>query len=577
MMNQQREKFENLLQEWDTQWRMRRLMRYLPRVLMVSMGAGILIGAVVGLLGLLPPVAMVILVAFVVVLMSLLLAGVLRFYGEKGMAVALRFDHLFDLQERISTALELAEGRIKTVPEIAEYQLDDAYQRAREVDPKKKLKFEVPWLEWVGAAVTLVALVLIVGGLAYLNLRAMTTVSEATQAAIDGATDATRDITEQIALDSNLTDEEREMLLESAEQTLDELENPDISAEDAFVSMSELETDLREQADSIQDEILQQENALNQAAETLNMSSEDLEEQLGEWSDSIEEMSSEQQQSFADSLQEAADALENSYPELSESLQEAAENMNQGDMQGAQESLDSAQSQLQQANSEREDRQESADSLQEAAEQASQEASEIAESEASQMGESPQEGEQEGQEGTEGQDAPQEGPEGDGPQSGEGEGDNPDSSVAQEGEDGQPSDLEQPEAEEGVSGAGSGDNEGGEQTQDISDGADPTGGAENNPDGTGEDQYEQVFTGDGQVPNFADTSIELEADDSNQPSVEGDFQENPTGESIVPYNQVFGEYSDSANQALANAYVPLGVRDVVRDYFTSIEPTGDGE
>ena len=64
----------------------------------------------------------------------------------------------------------------------------------------------------------------------------------------------------------------------------------------------------------------------------------------------------------------------------------------------------------------------------------------------------------------------------------------------------------------------------------------------------------------------------LESGDENQPLVEGEFSENPTGEVSVPYNEVFSDYSDAANQALERDYVPLGMEDVVRDYFTSIEP-----
>ncbi|MDQ7036673.1 MAG: hypothetical protein Q9P01_18125 [Anaerolineae bacterium] len=43
----------------------------------------------------------------------------------------------------------------------------------------------------------------------------------------------------------------------------------------------------------------------------------------------------------------------------------------------------------------------------------------------------------------------------------------------------------------------------------------------------------------------------------------------------VPYNQVFRTYEDAANRALENDYVPLGMQDVVRDYFSSLQPTGD--
>jgi hypothetical protein len=40
----------------------------------------------------------------------------------------------------------------------------------------------------------------------------------------------------------------------------------------------------------------------------------------------------------------------------------------------------------------------------------------------------------------------------------------------------------------------------------------------------------------------------------------------------VTYDTVFNAYQDAANRALESDYVPLGLRDVVYDYFTSLEP-----
>ena len=44
------------------------------------------------------------------------------------------------------------------------------------------------------------------------------------------------------------------------------------------------------------------------------------------------------------------------------------------------------------------------------------------------------------------------------------------------------------------------------------------------------------------------------------------------GQSTVPYNQVYGNYVDAANQALREQHIPLGLRGYVRDYFSSLEP-----
>ncbi|MFZ4814650.1 MAG: hypothetical protein ACOYL5_08950, partial [Phototrophicaceae bacterium] len=119
-------------------------------------------------------------------------------------------------------------------------------------------------------------------------------------------------------------------------------------------------------------------------------------------------------------------------------------------------------------------------------------------------------------------------------------------------------------------GAGAGDQVGGEPDGGfLSDGSPIEGG--NNPDGEGEEPFEQVYAPQ-RVGGESDQSIFLEPDDENSPLIEGDFSENPTGNASIPYNQVYSDYNDAARQALESDYIPLGVRDVVRDYFTSIEP-----
>jgi hypothetical protein len=66
--------------------------------------------------------------------------------------------------------------------------------------------------------------------------------------------------------------------------------------------------------------------------------------------------------------------------------------------------------------------------------------------------------------------------------------------------------------------------------------------------------------------------MRLEGDVSDEILAEGDFEDNPIGESRVTYDTVFNAYQDAANRALESDYVPLGLRDVVYDYFTSLEP-----
>jgi hypothetical protein len=42
--------------------------------------------------------------------------------------------------------------------------------------------------------------------------------------------------------------------------------------------------------------------------------------------------------------------------------------------------------------------------------------------------------------------------------------------------------------------------------------------------------------------------------------------------SYVPYQQVFGDFYDYALTSLDRSYVPISVKDYVRDYFSSLNP-----
>jgi hypothetical protein len=44
------------------------------------------------------------------------------------------------------------------------------------------------------------------------------------------------------------------------------------------------------------------------------------------------------------------------------------------------------------------------------------------------------------------------------------------------------------------------------------------------------------------------------------------------GTSGVPYREVYAEYVDQAGAALEGSYIPLGLKQYVRDYFSSLGP-----
>jgi hypothetical protein len=44
------------------------------------------------------------------------------------------------------------------------------------------------------------------------------------------------------------------------------------------------------------------------------------------------------------------------------------------------------------------------------------------------------------------------------------------------------------------------------------------------------------------------------------------------GRASVPYREVYAEYAAGAGAALEESYIPLGMKQYVREYFSSLEP-----
>jgi len=44
------------------------------------------------------------------------------------------------------------------------------------------------------------------------------------------------------------------------------------------------------------------------------------------------------------------------------------------------------------------------------------------------------------------------------------------------------------------------------------------------------------------------------------------------GRAGVPYREVYADYAEQAGAALEGSYIPLGMKQYVRDYFSSLEP-----
>jgi hypothetical protein len=94
------------------------------------------------------------------------------------------------------------------------------------------------------------------------------------------------------------------------------------------------------------------------------------------------------------------------------------------------------------------------------------------------------------------------------------------------------------------------------------------------PGGEGElDQ--QVFVPWERWPGSGE-EVTLPGQDSGQGESEVRERENPlpgsSGEALVPYYEVYHQYLDAANQAMERTYVPPGLQEYVRAYFSQLEP-----
>jgi hypothetical protein len=626
---ERRGELHQLIRGWDRRLRLQQVFTWLPRCLLPAL----LVGVAIAIISRLRPwllseqILVVTGVLLVVGIIAMILA--VGLWPRPSIAAARRFDRLFGLQERVSTALELIDGRIHATDELLALQVDDAWERARTVQASESLPLPWHWREWAGVAIVALVLVLL---LIIPNPQAEKIAEDsAQQAAIDAAADELREITEAVAADAALEPEDREELLQALETSTTVLEQPNVTPEEAFAALSDTQAELEEKAETLNQQANAGQAGLQSASEALQQfqPSEQVPEDaaaaaqaaLQNLSENVPTMNQQQQQDAANSLQQASQAMQASNPDAAEALQQAAQSLQNGDPSQAQESLNQASSNVQQSQQSQQTQESSAQQLSDSAQSVQESADQVSQQSQQQQGQQGQEGQQgqqqsqqgdqqgqqgqdsqqqqgqqgqsnqpgqDGQPSQQGQDGqsgqPQAGQDG---QSGEQEGQQGQSGQSGQGQDGQP-------GQQGQEGNGSGSSQegspNGENTSAVGGGAGDSPGGEgqegqtaqggqiaqdNNPDGQGEGQYDPIYAPQ-RLGGQSDQQVQLDGDASNAPVQEGEFSQNPDGNVSVPYNQVFSDYSDAANRALESDYIPLGLRDVVRDYFSSLEPGQNG-
>lgn len=599
---EQHEALSAVIRAWERRARAQRALRWLP----FGLSAGLAAGGGVALVARLFPVlaaGQAAALALVALALAAALTPLLAWLRPRsGLDSARHFDLLFGLNERTSTALELAEGRIHTHAELAARQLADAWQTAHAVDARARLPLRPGGRVWLLPAALAVALALLLLS----NPQAEAASQNAARdTALADARDSLADITQETAAASALTEEQREPLLQQLERAAETLSRPEVTAEEAFAALTGAAADMGQMAAALERQAGDSRAADQQAAAALREAAPPPEGQgqgeqppgaiptLEQVAEQVPQMSAQQRADAVRALEAAAAALEATNPQAAEALRAAAEALRQGDTQAAQGALARASESLQAGQQQAQRQQQGAEQMSAGAQQLQQSAEQVARSQnqqagqqqAAQMqqgGEQPAEGlqalgqqpgEQGGEQGEQGQAGASSQPGEQAGQQGQQDGARG-IRPAQQGQDSATAGLRSDEP--GGVGSGAGDQPGGvgEEDSGLAGRADAA-ATNNRPDGQGEGEFAEVYAPQ-RAGGEGGPQLVLEPDGSGQPVVEGEFSENPTGEALVPYSRVFGSYRRSASRALDRSYIPLGMRDIVRDYFSSLEPRAAG-
>jgi hypothetical protein len=524
------------LRRWERRRRLRDTVLWAPRGVL----GGLLLAALVAIAARLRPLLTneeLAIVAAALALAGLLTALLGVWLPQRSLLGQARYaDAALGLRERTSTAIELAHGSLAAPAMLGREQLADALQAAEGADARAGLPLTFKRQDWL----LLLLAALLVGAAVYLpNAQGeILSAQRALAAAIEEQADSLEALIEEIEENDALAEAQREEMLEPLTAALDELEQGNLTREEAVAALSQAEAEMRDLRASHDTAALQR--TLDEAGQPLaqNSSGEPLGSsfqsgnlsgaatQAAALAESLPDLTAEELAALAEALAEAADALQDVDAELAGELAAAAEALRAANVAAAQQALQAA-----------------AGTLQQRAQQ--QAAAQQAGSAAGQLAQSRQQVAQAGQQPAAGQAAQG------GQQPGQAAGQGSDAGSGTDGSG---------------NGAGAGGGDGGGIGADVGGTGGETGHATN------------VY-----VPDFADLSnvsgedVELPAECVANPAACGALINERATEfgdevSTVPYQRVFGEYRDAAYEALDDDYIPLGLKGYIRDYFSSLEP-----
>ncbi len=615
------------LKRWNIRLRLARTVVWLPRGLLVGIFFGLIVAFISRLQPWLLPEEIFRNAMIAVGVTGILTVLLVWLWPRPATRSAQDFDLRFDLKERISTALEISSGMLSAPAIIREHQLEDARVSANKVNPAEAIPLRIRWTEVVLVTLALLAMMAAI----FIEPPFAKEVSDAREQEAKAAEQRQNleDIRDQIASDPALSDQQQDEVTQPIEEAINDLEQDNLSDSEIMAELAQAEQELREMASDGQTAAERQ--AFQQAGRDISESEagEDLGEALqsndlnraaeetNDLAESAASLEQSEREQLADQLEAAANALEETDPEIAEALREAAEALREGDMERAEEALQRASEMLQEQATQNEEQAEAAEQAADQVEQSRQELVESGQQSGEQTGQQSQQQSQQGssQQSSQSSSGQQPGEQSSGQQSDQTSSGQP--SEDQSGEQpsgqqagsgpGQESQQEGNQSGEGSGGEGTGESSGtegqessgsqqsGSQTQSEQAGGsgagdtgstsgseDPQGGeyqpgnVDNTPGDDSMREFEPVFSpqriGDDDSSG-PDMSLSGQtSDDEGDPITERNPNEDFQGESYVPYNQVFQQYQGEAQRALESDYIPISMRDIVRAYFTALEP-----
>lgn len=453
---------------------------------------------------------------------------------------ARHFDQRFGLGERLSTALELRAGQLSADKTLGGLQLADAARAAQSVDAKKYLPLRVNRRD---AGVSFALAVALAIAIALPNAQEKTAQQRADlREKLQEQAQAVEQAKQDIQGSAALTELQKKQALEALNQAQQTLQNPATSAEQGLAALNDAQAKL----DALRDPLAnQQRQDLQRAGQNLspdaltNALADALQrEDFAKAADDLRDMlkpdgqpiSPEEQQRLANQLDQMARAAQGSDPQMAQNLREAASQLRAGDLAQADQAMEQAAQALDRAaQSQQQD-----EALSEAQAQADALRRDLAQSSS---GQSQQAGRGSPAQNGAGQNAqnggqPRAGNAGDGPVT----------------------DLSD------AAGAGNGPSAGVLSGQ---------GGQSGHHEDTGSDNSVTVPN---ERLNGKGSGVGLQEENGSPSTTPGGPRTAAGGQSRVPYTQVYGQYAQAADEALQTGEVPAELRDLVRDYFSSLNP-----